>query len=109
MLQVESLTVEMKRLLLIPLFALVLTLASSWYVWNPYTWGIESLEHGYPLLWLTSFTSVLGGHEETNWAINAVNFSVDYLFWLAVSAAGILSFTLAQWNRIAPAKVAGHP
>jgi hypothetical protein len=96
MFRVELFRDEMGRLLLIPIIVLVLTLASWLYVWNPYTWDIETLEYGLPLPWLTSFTSGLGEH----WAMNTVDFAVDYLIWLAVSAAGIFIVTLAQWKGI---------
>ena len=91
MFRVKLFRVEMRWVLLIPLIGLVLTLASSLYVWNPYTFGIEVLGYGYPFAWLTSFTSTVGKH----WAMNVVDFAVDYLVWLAVSTAGIfLSLSL---------------
>jgi hypothetical protein len=84
--------VEMKRLLLVPLFALVLTLASLLYAWNSYSWGFEVLNYGYPITWLASFTSPFGTH----WQMNAVGLSFDYLFWFDASAAGIFSVILLK-------------
>ena len=86
----------MKWLLLIPSFALVLTLASLWSAWRPFTWGIESVGYGYPLSWLTSFSGGLGLH----WQTSAVNLVADYLFWLEISAAGVFSAILLQRKRI---------
>jgi len=79
MFRVKLFKVGMKRVLLIPVIGFVVTLASSLYVWNYYTWGFVVLGYGYPLPWLNSFTS--GG---THWAMNAAGFAVDYLLWLAV-------------------------
>ena len=87
--------VEMKRLLLIPFFALVLTLASLWFAWRPFTWGIEEVGYGYPMSWLVSFSGGLGWH----WQTNAVNLVADYLFWLELSAAGVFSVILLQRKR----------
>ena len=86
----------MKRLLAIPLFAVALTLASLWHVWNPYTWGIEVLGYGYPMAWLTSFTSAFA----TRWEVNAASLAVDYLIWLAASATGVFSVTLLQQGNL---------
>jgi hypothetical protein len=96
---------EMKRLLAIPLFALALTLASLWHVWNPYSWGFEVLNYGYPMTWLASFTSAFGTH----WEMNAVGLTVDYLFWFATSAAGAFSVILLQRMGIVPSKITLHP
>ena len=85
----------MKRVLLIPFLALVLTLASLWFVWRPFTWGIEEVGYGFPMSWLTSFSGGLGLH----WQTSAVNLVADYLFWLGISAAGVFSVILPQRKR----------
>jgi hypothetical protein len=105
MFQAKLCTLEMKRLLAIPLFALALTLASVWHVWNPYTWGIEVLGYGYPTTWLASFASGLGTH----WEVNAVGLAADYLFWFDMSAAGIFSFILLRRKGISISKNHASP
>jgi hypothetical protein len=85
----------MKRLLLIPFFALVLTLASLWFVWRPFTWGLEEVGYGFPMSWLTSFSGGLG----LRWQTRVVNLVADYLFWLEMSAAGAFSIILLQRKR----------
>jgi hypothetical protein len=92
MFQAKLFTLQMKRLLAIPLFALALTLASLFHVWNPYTWGIEVLGYGYPMTWLASLSSAFGTH----WEVNPASLAVDYLFWFATSAAGIFSVILLK-------------
>jgi len=105
MFQAKLFMLEMKRLLAIPFFALALTLASLWHVWNPYTWGIEVLGYGYPMTWLDSFTSTLGTH----WEMNTASLVVDYLFWFATSAAVIFSVILLQRKGIVTSKNHASP
>jgi len=105
MFQAKLFTLEMKRLLAIPLFALALTLASVWHVWNPYTWGIEVLGYGYPMTWLASFASGLGTH----WEVNTAGLAADYLFWFDMSAAGIFSFILLRRKGISISKSHASP